>query len=91
MQQEHFSFSTKNYTGYFNVDFSYLEKLVSKEKSVIITDKNIAVHYSHKFISWRTIVIEAGERTPPAFSLPATPACKDLPLLRGTPAALAEF
>ncbi|MEP6615824.1 MAG: 3-dehydroquinate synthase [Ginsengibacter sp.] len=61
MQQEHFSFSTKNYTGYFNADFSFIEKLVPKENAVILTDKNIAVHYSHKFISWRTIVIEPGE------------------------------
>jgi len=62
MQQEHFTFSSKNYTGYFNVDFSYVEKLVSKDQSVIITDKNLAAHYSHKFLTWRTIIIEPGEK-----------------------------
>jgi 3-dehydroquinate synthase len=62
MQQEHFTFSSKNYTGYFNVDFSYVEKLVSKDQTVIITDKNLAAHYSHKFLTWRTIIIEPGEK-----------------------------
>ena len=62
MHQEHFTYSSKIYTGYFNADFSYLEKLVSKDNVVIITDKNIASYFSHKFITWRTIVIEPGER-----------------------------
>lgn len=62
MHQEHFNYVSKNYTGYFNADFSYLEKLVSKDNAIIITDKNITANYSHKFITWRTIVIEPGER-----------------------------
>jgi shikimate kinase / 3-dehydroquinate synthase len=59
---EHFTFSSKDYSCYYNADFSSLERLVSKDKAVIITDKNIASYYSHKFISWRTIIIEPGEK-----------------------------
>jgi len=62
MHQEHFTFSSKNYNCYYNADFSSLERLVSKDKAVIITDKNIASYYSHKFISWSTIIIEPGEK-----------------------------
>lgn len=62
MHQENYFFSSKKCTCYFNTDFSYLEKLVSRENAVIITDENIAAHHSKKFEGWNTIVIEPGEQ-----------------------------
>ena len=61
MGQENYFFSSKKCTCYFNADFSSLEKLVSKENTVIITDENIVAHHSNKLDGWKTIVIQAGE------------------------------
>ena len=61
MHQENYFFSSKKCTCYFATDFSYLEKLVSKEKTVIITDENIGALHPKKFDAWKTIVIKAGE------------------------------
>jgi shikimate kinase / 3-dehydroquinate synthase len=47
---------------YFDADFSYLEKIVSKEKTVLITDENVFAAQQAKFEGWQTIVIKAGEQ-----------------------------
>jgi 3-dehydroquinate synthase len=62
MDKKQYTFSSRSVDLYFDVDFSYLEKLVSKEKTVIITDKNIAALHPQKFEGWKTIVLEAGEQ-----------------------------
>jgi 3-dehydroquinate synthase len=54
-------FSEKKVTYYFDADFSFLEQLVSKEKTIIITDENVFKLQQSKFDGWRTIVIRAGE------------------------------
>jgi 3-dehydroquinate synthase len=56
------TFSGKATTYYFDADFSYLEKLVDKEHTVLITDKNIFAAQQKKFDGWSTIVINAGEQ-----------------------------
>ena len=62
MIKKTFSFSSSDVTYYFNADFAYLEKLVSKEHSVIVTDENIFTKHKKKFKGWKTITIKVGEQ-----------------------------
>ena len=62
MDKEQYKFSSKIVDCYFDADFSFLEKLVPKEKTVIITDDNIATIYAEKFTGWKVIVIPTGEK-----------------------------
>lgn len=62
MHQENYFFSSQKFSCYFNTDFSYLEKLVSKEDTVIITDENIVASHANKFNGWKIIVIKPGEQ-----------------------------
>jgi 3-dehydroquinate synthase len=55
-------FSSKKVDYYFDADFLYLEKLVTKENAVLITDENVFQLHTLKFTGWKTIVIEAGEQ-----------------------------
>jgi 3-dehydroquinate synthase len=55
-------FSSKKVDYYFEADFLYLEKLVTKENAVLITDENVFQLHPLKFTGWKTIVIEAGEQ-----------------------------
>lgn len=48
-------------TYYFDGEFSYLEQIVSKEQTILITDENIFERHSQLFDTWKTIVIPAGE------------------------------
>lgn len=61
MQKVKYKFSAATTTYYFDADFSYLEKLVDKERAVIITDENIFRLHRKKFGGWNTIAIRAGE------------------------------
>lgn len=62
MIKKDFSFSSSTVSYYFNADFGYLEQLVAKENTVIITDENIAAKHQKKFKGWKSIVIKAGEQ-----------------------------
>jgi len=62
MDKEQYKFSSKIVDCYFDADFSFLEKLVPKEKALIITDDNIATIYAEKFTGWKVIAIPAGEK-----------------------------
>ena len=62
MIKKTFSFSSADVTYYFNADFTYLEKLVSKEQTIIVTDENIFSRHQKKFKDWKTIAIKAGEQ-----------------------------
>ncbi|MDR3712120.1 MAG: 3-dehydroquinate synthase [Puia sp.] len=62
MKKLQYTFSGKKTTCYFDADLSYLEKLVDKEHSVLITDDNIFKSHQKKFGGWNTIVIKAGEQ-----------------------------
>ena len=55
------SFSEKKVSYYFDAEFSLLEQIVSKEKTILITDENVFAVAKEKFIGWQTIVIKAGE------------------------------
>ncbi|MDO9376022.1 MAG: 3-dehydroquinate synthase [Ferruginibacter sp.] len=55
------TFSDKTTSYYFDVDFSYLENMVTKHNTVLITDEHILHHHQEKFAGWKTIVIQSGE------------------------------
>jgi 3-dehydroquinate synthase len=57
---EHF-FSGKKVSYYFDAEFSFLEQLVSKEQTILITDDNMLSANPALFAGWKTIVIKAGE------------------------------
>jgi 3-dehydroquinate synthase len=61
MTKAEYTFSEKTVAYYFDADFSFLEQLVSKENTVLITDDNVFAMHQQKFDSWKTIVIKAGE------------------------------
>ena len=48
-------------TYYFDAAFSYLEQIVSKENTILITDENLFKCQQEKFDGWKTIVFKAGE------------------------------
>ena len=62
MQKKIYRFSSKKVTCYFDADFTHLEKLVDKNRAVIITDENIFASQQKKFHGWKTIVIRPGEK-----------------------------
>ena len=53
-----------NFDGvyYFDAAFSYLEQIVSKPKTVLITDANVFQNHPGLFDGWQTIVLPAGEQ-----------------------------
>lgn len=55
-------FSGKRVAYYFGAAFSELETIVSKEKTILITDENVFAAAMDKFNDWQTIVIQAGEQ-----------------------------
>lgn len=61
MRKLSYKFSGKTTTSYFDADFSLLEKLVSRDQAVLVTDEHIFSRHQKKFGGWNTIVISAGE------------------------------
>lgn len=47
---------------YFDTSFSFLEQVVSKHKTILITDENVFAAQGQVFNGWQTIVIKAGEQ-----------------------------
>jgi len=46
---------------YFDTAFNYLEQIVTKAQTILITDKNVFDCHQHLFEGWQVIVIPAGE------------------------------
>jgi 3-dehydroquinate synthase len=61
MVKKTYTFSNSQVDYFFDADFSHLEKLVSKEQAVVITDEHIFDKHKRKFKGWNTIVLKAGE------------------------------
>lgn len=61
MRKRTHTFSNSSVDYYFDADFSHLEKLVSKEQTVVITDEHIFDKHKRKFKGWNTIVLKPGE------------------------------
>ena len=55
------NFSGKIVSYYFDAGFSLLEQIVSKEKTILVTDENVFAAAKENFNGWQTIVIKAGE------------------------------
>src|SRR4051794_24126628 len=62
MKKTTVSFSSASVNFYFDSSFSELEKIVSKQQAIILTDENVFQKHKKKFASWSTIVIPAGEQ-----------------------------
>lgn len=62
MRVKEINFSGKKTGFYLDASFDYLEKLVQKEKTILLTDKNVFASHPQLFSGWTTIVIEAGEQ-----------------------------
>ncbi|MBI3882684.1 MAG: 3-dehydroquinate synthase [Sphingobacteriales bacterium] len=58
---KHFQIGSSNVSYYFDANFSYLEQLVAKDRTILITDENVYAAQPKKFDGWKTIVIKAGE------------------------------
>lgn len=52
-----------NFDGvyYFDATFAYLEQIVNKQQTIIITDANVLESHRQVLAGWQTIVIPAGE------------------------------
>ena len=55
------TFSEKNVAYYFDASFSYLDEIVERDNTILITDENVFELHQQKFEDWKTIVIKAGE------------------------------
>src|SRR5258708_10139139 len=62
MNKLQYKFSGKTTTYYLDADFAYLEKLVDRAHTVIITDEHLFGKHQKRFGGWNTIVISAGEQ-----------------------------
>ena len=54
-------FSEKKVNFYFDIAFSSLEKIVSQEHAILLTDQNMFNAYADLFNGWNTIIIQSGE------------------------------
>ncbi|TAH12055.1 MAG: 3-dehydroquinate synthase [Sphingobacteriia bacterium] len=55
-------FSGKSTSFYFDADFLLLDKLVSREQAIIITDEHVFEAHKKKLKGWNTIVLKPGEQ-----------------------------
>ncbi|MDP3392816.1 3-dehydroquinate synthase [Sediminibacterium sp.] len=62
MQKKRFLFSGKETLFYFDAAFGLLEKIVSKEKAIIVTDENLFQAHKRKLKGFNTIVLKPGEQ-----------------------------
>ncbi len=62
MTKKTIQFPSSSTAFYFDTSFDYLQKLVSKDNAVIITDENVFTKNQKKFKDWNTIVLKPGEQ-----------------------------
>lgn len=61
MKKKNFQFSSATVTYYFDASFDQLEKIVGREKAVLVTDEHVFAAHKKKFKGWNTIVLKPGE------------------------------
>lgn len=61
MKKKVVSFPGKEVHYYFDASFDHLQKMVDKEKVVLITDDHVFSAHQKKFKGWNTIVLKPGE------------------------------
>jgi 3-dehydroquinate synthase len=57
-----FSFSAARVSYLFDTSFLQLDKWVSRDKAIVITDENVFARHKKKFKGWNTIVLKPGEK-----------------------------
>ncbi|MFM7359020.1 MAG: 3-dehydroquinate synthase [Sediminibacterium sp.] len=57
-----FSFSQSTVTCHFKTKFEAIEKMTSREKTILITDEHVFSAHRKKFRGWNTIVLKPGEK-----------------------------
>lgn len=62
MTKKVIKFSTTSTSFYFDASFHQLEKLTSKDNTIIVTDENVYNKNEKKFAGWKTIVLKPGEQ-----------------------------
>ena len=61
MRKKTISFPGKTVQYYFDASFDHLQKIVNKEKVVLITDEHVFSGHQKKFKGWNTIILKPGE------------------------------
>ena len=61
MKKKAVSFPDKIVHYYFDASFDHLQKIVDKQKVVLITDEHVFSGHKKKFKGWNTIVLKPGE------------------------------
>ena len=61
MKSREYIFSGKNMSIYLDANTETIEKLVNKNRCIVITDSNLFAAHPYFFSQWKTIVIPAGE------------------------------
>lgn len=61
MEQKQFNFSKRSTSYYFGTDISYLDELVERSKTLLITDEHIFRAHKEKLKPWNGIILPAGE------------------------------
>jgi 3-dehydroquinate synthase len=62
MHQQDYFVSLKKVTCYFGADFLFLESLIPKHNTVVITDEHVFSQHKKKFEGYKIIVIKPGEQ-----------------------------
>lgn len=62
MEKKTIQFSRATTSFYFSGGFADLEKLTSRNNTILLTDENIFAAHGKKFKDWNTIVLKAGEQ-----------------------------
>lgn len=61
MKKKAVPFPGKTVHYYFDASFDYLQRMVDKEKTVLITDEHVFSAHQKKFKGWNTIILKPGE------------------------------
>ncbi|MBA4166505.1 MAG: 3-dehydroquinate synthase [Chitinophagaceae bacterium] len=62
MEKKKYTFSQKTTSYYFDTEFNYLDQLVDRAHTIIVTDENIFRLHKKKLTGWNTIVLKPGEQ-----------------------------
>ncbi|TKK64923.1 3-dehydroquinate synthase [Ilyomonas limi] len=62
MTKKKIDYTNASTTFYFDASLEYVEKITSKESTIVLTDENIFAKNKKRFKGWKTIVIKAGEQ-----------------------------
>lgn len=61
MTTKHIAFSRQKVAFHFNATTDDLQRIVSKDRVVIVTDENVYQHHKNKLKAWPVIILKPGE------------------------------